>query len=35
MIWNLDPDFNDIRLHTIMESIQRMTPKGSPLVALA
>jgi hypothetical protein len=35
MIQNLNPDFNAIRLEMIMESIQRMTPKGSPLVTLA
>jgi hypothetical protein len=35
MIQNLNPDFNAIRLQTIMESIQRMAPKSSPLVALA
>jgi hypothetical protein len=35
MICNLNPDFNIIRLQTIMESIQRMAPEGSPLVALA
>jgi hypothetical protein len=35
MIQNLNPDFNAIRLQTIMESIQWMTPEGSPLVALA
>jgi hypothetical protein len=35
MIQNLNPDFNTIRLKTIMESIQRMAPEGSPLVALA
>jgi hypothetical protein len=35
MIRNLNPDFNVMRLQTIMESIQRMTPKGSPLIALA
>jgi hypothetical protein len=35
MIRNLNPDFNAIRLQTIMESIQRMTPEGSPLIALA
>jgi hypothetical protein len=35
MIQNLNPDFNVIWLQTIMESIQRMAPKGSPLVALA
>jgi hypothetical protein len=35
MIQNLNPDFNAIRLQTIMESIQRMAPEGSPLIALA
>jgi hypothetical protein len=35
MIRNLNLDFNVMRLQTIMESIQRMTPKGSPLIALA
>jgi hypothetical protein len=35
MIQNLNSDFNSIRLQTIKESIQRMTPEGSPLVALA
>jgi hypothetical protein len=35
MIQNLNPDFNIIQLQTIMESIQRMAPEGSPLVALA
>jgi hypothetical protein len=35
MIQNLNSDFNDIRLQTIMESIQRMAPEGSPLIALA
>jgi hypothetical protein len=35
MIRNLNPDFNVIWLQTIMESIQWMAPKGSPLVALA
>jgi hypothetical protein len=35
MIRNLNLDFNAIQLRTIMESIQRMAPKGSPLIALA
>jgi hypothetical protein len=35
MIQNLNPDFNSLRLQTIMESIQRMTLEGSSLVALA
>jgi hypothetical protein len=34
MIWNLNPHFNVVRLQTIMESIQCMTPKGSLLVAM-
>jgi hypothetical protein len=35
MIQNLNPDFNTVRLQTIMETIQRLTPEDSPLVALA
>jgi hypothetical protein len=35
MIQNLNQDFNAIRLWTIIESIQRMAPEGSPLIALA
>jgi hypothetical protein len=35
MIWNLNLDFNAMRLHTIMESIQHMAPEGSPLVTMA
>jgi hypothetical protein len=35
MIRNLNPDFNAVRLQTIMESIQHMAPEGSSLVALA
>jgi hypothetical protein len=35
MIRNLNLDLNTIRLQTIIESIQRMTPECSPLVALA
>jgi hypothetical protein len=35
MIRNLNSDFNAIRLQTTMESIQRMTPESSPLIALA
>jgi hypothetical protein len=30
MIRNLNLDFNVVQLQTIMDSIQRMTPKGSP-----
>jgi hypothetical protein len=35
MIQNLNLDFNAIQLQTIMESIQRITLEGSPLIALA
>jgi hypothetical protein len=35
MIQNLNSNFNAVRLQTIMESIQRMAPEGSPVVALA
>jgi hypothetical protein len=35
VILNLNPDFNVVRLQTIMESIQWMVPHDSPLVALA
>jgi hypothetical protein len=35
MIWNLNPDFNIVRLHIIMKSIQHMALEGSPLVAMA
>jgi hypothetical protein len=35
MIRNLNPDFNVVWFQTIMESIQRMAPEGSPLMALA
>jgi hypothetical protein len=34
MIQNLNSDFNVVQLQTIMESIQRITPEVSPLVAL-
>jgi hypothetical protein len=35
MIQNLNPNFNAIRLQTIMQSIQRMAPEGSPFVTPA
>jgi hypothetical protein len=35
LIWNLNPDFNAVLVQAIMETIQRMAPDGSPLVALA
>jgi hypothetical protein len=35
LVQNLILDFNAVQLQTIMESIQGMVPKGSPLVALA
>jgi hypothetical protein len=34
MIQNLNPDFNAVRFQTIMKSIQRMVPEGSPIIAL-
>jgi hypothetical protein len=34
MIQNLNPNFNIVRLQTIMESIQRITPEVFPLIAL-
>jgi hypothetical protein len=34
VVWNLNPNFNAVQLQTIMESIQRMVPQGSPFVAL-
>jgi hypothetical protein len=35
MAQNLNPNFNVIRVQVIMETIQRMTPDGSPLALLA
>jgi hypothetical protein len=35
LIRNLNPDFNDMRVQAIMETIQRMAPDGSPLALLA
>jgi hypothetical protein len=35
MIQNLNLNFNAMQLQTIMESIQRMAPEGSPLIPLA
>jgi hypothetical protein len=35
MVRNLNPNFDAVRLQTIMVSIHRMAPKDSPLVALA
>jgi hypothetical protein len=35
MIRNLNLAFNTVRLQTIMETIQRIAPEGSPLMALA
>jgi hypothetical protein len=35
VVQNLNLDFNIIRHHSIGESIQHLTPQGSPLVALA
>jgi hypothetical protein len=35
LVQNLNPDFNVVRVQAIMETIQRMTPDGSPLALLA
>jgi hypothetical protein len=35
LVQNLNPDFNVVRVHAIMETIQRMSPDGSPLALLA
>jgi hypothetical protein len=35
MIRNLNPDFNAVRLQTIMETVHHMVLEGSPLGALA
>jgi hypothetical protein len=35
LVRNLNPDLNVIRVQVIMETIQRMTPDGSPLALLA
>jgi hypothetical protein len=35
VVQNLNPDFNAVRLQTNMESIHRMVPHDSPLIALA
>jgi hypothetical protein len=35
LVRNLNPDFNTVRVQAIMETIQRMTPDGSPLALLA
>jgi hypothetical protein len=35
LVWNLNSDFNAVRVRAIMETIQRMSPDGSPLALLA
>jgi hypothetical protein len=35
LVRNLNPDFNAIKVQTIMETIQHVAPNGSPLTALA
>jgi hypothetical protein len=35
LVRNLNPDFNVVRVQTIMGTIQRMAPDGSPLALLA
>jgi hypothetical protein len=34
-IRNLNPNFNDVHVQAIMETIQRMAPDGSPFALLA
>jgi hypothetical protein len=33
LVWNLNPDFNTVRVQAIMETIQRMAPDDSPLLS--
>jgi hypothetical protein len=35
LVQNLNPDFNDVRVQAIMETIQHIAPDGSPLELLA
>jgi hypothetical protein len=35
LVWNLNQNFNAVRVQAIMETIQRITPHGSPLALLA
>jgi hypothetical protein len=35
LVQNLNPEFNAVRVHVIMDTIQRMAPDGSPLAPLA
>jgi hypothetical protein len=35
LVQNLNPDFNVVWLQMILDSIQRMAPEGSPLIAFA
>jgi hypothetical protein len=35
LVQNLNPEFNAVRVHAIMDTIQRMAPDGSPLAPLA
>jgi hypothetical protein len=35
LVQNLNPDFNVVWFQMILESIQLMAPKGSPIIALA
>jgi hypothetical protein len=35
LVRNMNLDFNAVRVQAIMETIQRMTPNGSPLALLA
>jgi hypothetical protein len=35
LVWNLNLDFNAVRVQAIMETIQRLAPDGSPFAHLA
>jgi hypothetical protein len=35
LVQNLNPEFNAVRVHVIIDTIQRMAPDGSPLALLA
>jgi hypothetical protein len=35
LVQNLNPDFNDVWVQAIMETIQLMVPYGSPIAVLA
>jgi hypothetical protein len=35
LVWNINPEFNAVRVQAIMKTIQRMAPDGSPFALLA